>query len=220
MYKVCFDKNDKIIGFNVKNCISYINLFNITNVNKCISEDKYVEELDSFGRRVFIKKHKKTGNTVLVSSMENRDFFEDELFEYTKKIKKIQEEKIIYLVNECDKFTIEDIINAKKEQLIEKYECSDCELFEIFDNVKGENYVGGKNFIRINENSQIELDKVKCKKNSNVIIYCENDKNINITLNKKMVNGNEFLKVTAENIKLGFNSDEEINIYSIAILFK
>lgn len=220
MYKVCFNEDNKIIGFNINNCISYINIFDIANVTKEILCDKYVEKLDGFGRRTFLKKHKETGNTTIISSMEKEDFFEDELFEYTKMFKKIYEKRIVRLVDECDKFTLNDIVEAKKCQLISKYECSSCELFESFDNINGENYISGKNFIRITNNSKVELDNIKCKKTSNVMIYCENNNKTEILLNDNIIEENKFCKAGTNNIKLELKSNNEVDIYSIAVLFK
>lgn len=220
MYKVCFNENDQIIGFNIDTCFSYINLFSITDVKKTIMEDKFVEKLDSFGRNVFLKKHKETGETVNVSLMNNENYFEDELFEYTKQYKTMKDNKVIYLVDESDKFTLEDIVEIKKEQLKKHYECSSCELYEFFNNIEGSNYICGKNFVRINENSNLSLNKLKCKKNSNIIIHCETDNDIKVFLNSKEVSMSEFFKTTSENIKVSFKGNNEVNIYSIGILFK
>lgn len=220
MYKVCFNEDNKIIGFNIKNCINYVNVFDIVSITKEILCDKYVEKLDSLGRRTFFKKHKATGKTIIISTMETSDFFEDELFEYTKIFEKVQETKTIYLVNESDKFTLDDIIEAKKEQLLNKYECSSCMLFESFDNIKGENYISGKNFIRITSDATVELENIKCKKSANVIIYCENNNGTEILLNNKVVEQNALCKVNANNIKLQLTSNIDVDVYSIAVLFK
>lgn len=220
MYKVCFNEDNKIIGFNIQNCINYVNIFDIVSVTKEISYDKHVDKLDSFGRRTFLKKHKKTGDTIVISTMETDDFFEDELFEYTKIVEKIQETKTIHLVNESDKFTLDDIIEAKKEQLLRKYECSSCMLFESFDSISGENYISGNNFIRITNDSKIELDAIKCKKSTDVIVYCENSNGTEILLNNKAVEQNTLCRVNADNIKLQLTSNTDVDIYSIAVLFK
>lgn len=220
MYKVCFNEDNKIIGFNIKNCINYVNIFDIANVTKEILCDKYVEKLDSLGRRTFLKKHKETGHTIVISAMEKDDFFEDELFEYTKIFDKIQEKKIIYLVNESDKFTFNDIIETKKSQLLNKYGCSSCLLFETFDNIYGENYISGNNFIRITKDSKVEFDNIKCKKTADVLIYCENNNGTEIMLNNKVIEENKFCRTNANNIKLQLQSDDVVDVYSIAILFK
>lgn len=220
MYKVCFNEKDQIIGFNISNCIRYINLFNIEDVTKEIFEDKTIEQLDSYGRNVFIKKHKETGNCVFVSSMENDDFFEDELFEYEKQYKIVKQKKVVSLLNECNLFTLEDIIDIKKNQLINKYQCSDCQLYETFEDMQGSKYIRGKNFIRINNTSELLLNKLKHKKNSEMQIYYETDKNIDIFLNNKKANCENIYKITTEKIKLEFKGEQESNIYCIAVLFK
>lgn len=220
MYKVCFNEDNKIIGFNMKNCIRYVNIFDISNVTKEILCDKYIEKLDVLGRRMFLKKHKETGKTVVISSMAKDEFFEDELFEYTKIFDKVQEKKTIYLTNESDKFALNDIIEAKKSQLLNKYECSSCILFESFDNISGENYISGENFLRINSNSKVELNNIKCKKTANVMIYCENNNGTEILLNDKVIEENTFCRTNANNIKLQLQSNNTVDIYSIAVLFK
>lgn len=223
MNKICFNQFNEIIGFNLCNCSNYINIFDVDNIAKTVYKESLEEKLDSIGRRIFLQKHKRLKKSTYISSMEIDDF-EDDNFIYEKQYICVKKPHISYLSNESHNFTLEDILNSKKEQLIEKYNAQDCILFEnfdnIFDNSSTQKCLLGKTFIRIDNGSKLHSNEITIPEHSQIFIYCESDNDINILLDGKKVALNKFIKHSSKNIKLEIKSKEKSNIYSIAILIK
>lgn len=221
MNKVCFNYENKIIGFNLENSKNYINLFDIDSVEKTCYRKTNVDVLDNIGRRVFIKQHKLTKKSMLISSLMENDY-EDEDFDY---IKKTESKLIPYnskLNNESYNFAFDDILEIKKNQLIEKYNCNDCYLIEIFNDIFENNYsqncVIGENFVRINSDSTLKTNKVILPPHKEILLYCESTNDFDIYINGEKCKTNEFIKNNEEEITIEFKCDLLVTIDSFAIL--
>ncbi len=223
MNKICFNQFNEIIGFNLCNCSNYINIFDVDNINKTVYRESLEEKLDSIGRRIFLQKHKRLKKSTYISSMELDDY-EDDNFTYEKQYINIKKPYISYLCSESQNFTLEDILKSKKEQLIEKYNAKDCILFEnfdnVFDNTSTQKCLLGKTFIRIDNSSKLYSNEIVLPEHSQMLIYCESDKDINIISDEKKIALNKFIKHTSDKINLEIKTKEKSNIYSIAILIK
>lgn len=223
MNKVCFDINDKIIGFNINNCYNFINIDDVDNIYKIVYDDKVEEKLDTFGRKIFIKQHKAMRKSMQVALMTDNDF-EDNDFIYKKQYEIKKAERKSYLTSESNNFSFEDIINEKCKQLVNKYSSNECLLFEtfnneIFNNDLNVNCIIGKTFIRLNEESVLNIS-LNIDKHSQILIYCETDNNIDIKLKDNIVCAHEYIRHSSKKINLTITAKNNTNIYSFGILIK
>lgn len=221
MYKICFDKDDNIIGFDLENPIYYINLLEINNVEKEIDEIIDKHEIDSLGRKIYLKIN--TGGDVIGKTV----YINDNNFTYKPSYKQIVNKRMVKLIVEPDKFTIDDILQIKKDQLISKYECSDCILFELFndDNILKSGVNTGKNIINLCECCEVSSNKINIDNNSQISIYYESNNNLEIYVSDNNKNfsqmlENEFININKKNIYLKIKSHQEVDIFCIAILLK
>lgn len=222
MYKVCFDEDNKIIGFNIDKCMSYINLFDITHVSKKIKENRKEDKLDSIGRRIFKKINKitKTRSTHFCTSDCN---FEDNDYTYEKEYNTVEYYNEYSLLNESNMFTEEDIVNEKKKQLQNKFEANGCLIIELFnsldEDIKLSNCVLYKDYLKVNNKSEICIN-FKLETHKEILIYCESNNDLKFLYNENEVNNNEYIKHRSKNVELKIESSENADIYSIAILFR
>ena len=111
------------------------------------------------------------------------------------------------------------------KQLKEQFNSKDCLLFEtfnneIFDNDLTTDCIVGKTFLRLNENSEINVNKIQLPKHSQLLIYCECDNDIDIEVKENIINLNEYFRHSSKELSFKINCKQKTNIYSIAILIK
>lgn len=220
MYKVCFNENDNIVGFDLSNSIYYINLFNIKDVRKEITEYDYTQKSDSFGRKLYYM----IGDDNVKIETPHTDMIN---CKYEPIMVKKPRKRDAELIFESNLFSENDIVIEKRKQLIDKYKCSDCLLFELLDendDVQFDNVISGTNIIRILENSETVSNKILLPKHKNISIYCESDYELDIKISGDGVGFVNYKKdsfinyASYGNLYIKLKAAKETNIYCLAIL--
>ena len=222
MYKICFDQFNNIQNFDLFNSVNFINLFNIKEVSKDVIETEKIQSQDYLGRNLFYKINKKlnTKETV-VENYDINDINED--IEYIPVTYDNPITKKVFLISEPYKFTMQDIINEKNNQLLTQYNCKKCLLYELLDNkhVINNNSNTGSNIININ--GEVISDEIKLSNNKKISIYYESDNDINISVSNDTktwldIKQNQFINFNNDNLYIKLISNCETNIYCLAIL--
>ena len=212
MIKVCFNEKNEIIGFNLKDAIYFINLFNI-NVNKNITERVFVQKKDSFNRKLY--KITKNNKEYITTNNKVEDAMVEEYSEYIEKIKSVS------LLKNPELFTLEDIKNEKINQLKFRNDNAECILIEFMDDNNCFNN-SGKNVLIINgENIS---NKITLSEHSQLKIYYESDNSIDVFFGKTL----KSISTTPLNDDFQYHTDQSIiikisgnaNINCLAILLK
>ncbi len=221
MKKVCFDKNDNIIGFDLQNADNFINLFDINGVNKIMKEYDEVQVKDSLGRKLY-----KVGNDSLYVITDDIDNVKEDVT--VKEFTTLVPTNVEYsLTINPDKFSIGDIIEEKNKQLINYFGCTNCignELVENDNQIKF-NCDSGKNVIKVYPNQDIFSNQIKLSGETQIAIYSESDEElqIEISANKKdwtKVDNCNFIDFNKKILYIKCSSNVENNIYCISILIK
>lgn len=217
MYKICFDENDNIIGFDLSICDYYINLFDINNVTKEIIEYESIQKVDSYGRKLYYMVNDSKKSEVINTNILN--------CEYEPIMLQIPITREIRLTYEPNLFNMNDILIEKKKQIINNYKCLDSVLYELINEqeILNFNAISGKNIIRISGNSEVISNKITFNSNKKIKIYYESDQDINIQISNNGENfinmkKNSFVPYTDNSIYIKLNCTKETNIYCMAIL--
>lgn len=219
MYKVCFDNLNNIVGFDISSP-TYINLFDINDTSKYVTKYNDVQIKDSLGRNMYYQYDKKNDITTNVT------FIQDNYgYQYTPMISSVAMKVKLTLVNNSNNFSIEDIIEEKNKQLISKYNCNNCLLYELINDsndIKFNTNIG-KNIIKINANSEIISNEIQLTDNNKISVYCETDNDIKILISNDQktwieIQKDQFLDYKDNVIFIKLISIIETNIYCIAIL--
>lgn len=204
MKKICFDKKNKIIGFDLEDSRYYINVFYINNIYKNIQKSIKINDVDDLGRKKYRIENNKKIPLLIDKEVKSKCFLEIE----------------------PNEFNVNDIIDIKKNQLIKKYNCSDCLLEELLGddvfNFKGATC--GKNILKILSNNEIISNKISTEYEK-FYIYYEADNELTIEYSYNGINYhkfyfNEVLKSTNSGFTIKISSKKETNIYSFAILLQ
>jgi hypothetical protein len=220
MYKVCLDNNNNIVGFDLKNSIYYINLFDINNVTKDIKQYKEEQLKDSLGRKLYYQHNKQEDDTSVVYIIDNNSTN----YEYTPIITNIPIINEVFLIKDTNYFSLDNLISIKKEQLIKNFNCKDCILYEMLDSPAITfNANIGKNVIKIYSNSEAISNKIEMSNNSKIAIYYEANQDLNIAISDDaktwiQIKRNEFIDYNNKEIFIKFISTTETDITSISIL--
>lgn len=214
MEKICFDKNDKIIGFNLKKSLYHVNLFYLHGINKQINKTRKINATDSLGRQLYYKID--SNNVTSYIDETKKSLYKPFLIDKNYVMES-------YLTYEPNQFNLQDIINIKKNQLLENFKCKECILDELLnDNIFKFDGIQGKNFIRI-INDNIISQCINLNNNKNIAIYYESDNDIKIDISYDgityvEIEKEKFINYEYDSIFLKLKSPIETNIYSICIL--
>ena len=220
MEKICFNNKNELIGIDLNDSINFINLFDI-NINKKIKQYKNENAKDSLGRQLYKIIDKNTNEYTISNQIINNNELQTEKYIYQVPIK-----TEISLLNNIDQFTIDDIINEKKNQLQQIYDFNDCILYELLNEEDITfNTDMGKNIIKVYKDKEIISNQLKINNAEQVAIYYESDDDlqIEISANKriwKSINKGEYINFNNKNMYIKFLSPNDTNIYSVAILIK
>lgn len=213
---------------------------NIVGINKHLSNREFSITLDDINvyktKSITYKKHKQNlSNEYLYNLFENNKIYETTNETYNGiKLSPVLKEEIrlekYSLVKDYNKFDINDILEEKKKQLLNKYKFNNCQLWEVdFDEKIDFEYKNhlcntGYSIIDILPNGEVKFKdlKIKCEK---VKIVIETDDEILINLNGKTYHN--MLEIDLEDINYislilknpSYNDNKSIIIKSICILY-
>ena len=213
MYSVCMNDDNKIIGINLSNNDNFINIFDI-NFSKQINEENMMQSIDSLGRKLYKEINKETGITTITSNISNTDLYNYEpiMIAYPKKVD-------YDFVSNIEKFSYKDIIDQKKKQLIDKYKCKDCILYEFIDEQDLFDCNTGKNTLIID--SETISNKIQLSDVNEIYIYIEGNVNVQVSNDQKnWIDITNFIDFKYKKLYIKLMSENIAKVYSLAILIR